>query len=157
MEEAQHAYRTAPNGNITPAGDLGTMGGLDSRASGVNASGQVVGYAEIANGDNHAFRTTAGGNISAASDLGTLGGTLSQAFAINDLGQCVGFSLYPGDNFFPGNVNDVGFVDRGAGNVRLNTNSAYRGKSTDGRDLGVDLSAIAAARAGRTRPIGGGH
>ena len=35
--------------------DLGTFGGSQSEAFGINASGQVVGYAQTASGASHAF------------------------------------------------------------------------------------------------------
>jgi probable HAF family extracellular repeat protein len=39
-----HAFRTASNASINPpADDLGTLGGVNSQATGINTSGQVVG------------------------------------------------------------------------------------------------------------------
>ena len=71
----------------TSAVDLGTLGGTYSRANAVNDSGQVVGYASLADGTSHAFSWTAAGGMV---DLGTLGGTSSSAAAANDSGQVVG-------------------------------------------------------------------
>ena len=68
--------------------DLGTLGGLGSRAFAVNDYGQVVGWAETAAGERHAFIWENG----AMEDLGTLGGSMSEALGINDLGQVVGRS-----------------------------------------------------------------
>jgi len=69
--------------------DLGTLGGTESEAVAVNASGQVVGWSEVASGDHHAFSwTQAGGMI----DLGTLGGAQSEATAVNATGQVVGWA-----------------------------------------------------------------
>lgn len=68
--------------------DLGTLGGTESMAYGINASGQIVGYAFNANQKRRAF-LYANGQMR---DLGTLGGPISTAFAINDAGQVVGVS-----------------------------------------------------------------
>ena len=53
--------------------------------------------------------------------------------------------LYPSDNFFPGNLSDIGFADLAGLNLRLKEGSSYRGRGTDGRDVGADLDAIARA------------
>ena len=65
--------------------DLGTLGGRESYAYGINASGQVVGYSSLPDGSIHAFLWTNG----VMKDLGTLGGN-SYAYGINDVGQIVG-------------------------------------------------------------------
>lgn len=67
--------------------DLGTLGGSYSYATGINASGQVVGDSSPA-GDYpaHAFLYSNGSMI----DLGTLGGSDSEATGINASGQVVG-------------------------------------------------------------------
>jgi len=73
--------------------DLGTLGGLTGQASGINASGQVVGYSTPAgSGYPHAFLYSGG----AMQDLGTLGGTKSYACAINDAGLITGYSSCAG-------------------------------------------------------------
>ena len=68
--------------------NLGTLGGLTSTATAVNALGQVVGYSETATGETHAFLF--GGGV--MTDLGTLGGAYSVATGINASGQVVGYS-----------------------------------------------------------------
>ena len=67
---------------------LPTLGGTYAFATGVNASGQVVGYSSIA-GDarEHAFSWTQAGGIV---DLGNVANTDSRANAVNDSGQVVG-------------------------------------------------------------------
>ena len=67
--------------------DLGTLGGRESRAYGVNAAGAACGEAATAEGTMHAFAWTAAGGIR---DLGTLGGPTSRGYGINDAGWVVG-------------------------------------------------------------------
>ncbi len=69
--------------------DLGTLGGNSSQANAINAAGQVVGSAQLANGTSHAVLWNPG---QAGIDLGTLGGSSSTALAINLLGEIVGSS-----------------------------------------------------------------
>jgi probable HAF family extracellular repeat protein len=71
------------------ATDLGTLGGTQSEALGINNSAQVVGWSYVPSGVEHAFLWT---RASGMQDLGTLGGTASHAYAINDNGQVVGSS-----------------------------------------------------------------
>ncbi len=67
--------------------DLGTLGGLSSRAGALNAAGHVVGEAQNGTGDYRAFRWT---STTGMIDLGTLGGASSTASDINDSDQVVG-------------------------------------------------------------------
>ena len=67
--------------------DLGTLGGTNSNAYGINDSGQVVGMpTPPATPLQHAFLYSG----STMTDLGTLGGTISSATGINASGQVVG-------------------------------------------------------------------
>lgn len=68
--------------------DLGTLGGLNSSAFGINATGKVVGKADTPLGDEHAFLFSGATMM----DLGTLGGQTSAAYGINGKGRIVGVS-----------------------------------------------------------------
>lgn len=59
--------------------DLGTLGGDMSRAYGINAAGQVVGYSSMANGQDHAFITGPDGE--GMRKLGDLGGITAELLA----------------------------------------------------------------------------
>ncbi len=68
------------------------MGGSSSEATGINDSGQIVGYSTTTtsfDSPTHAFLLNRGSQMK---DLGTLGGTSSEATAINASGQIVGYS-----------------------------------------------------------------
>ena len=72
--------------------DIGTLGGRDADATGINSSGQIAGEATLAgNAVAHAFRYANG----VMTDLGTLGGDSSAATSINASGQVTGYSDLP--------------------------------------------------------------
>jgi probable HAF family extracellular repeat protein len=75
-----------------PAFDLGTLGGAFSAATGVNATGQVIGISNTADGAQHAFSWTAAGGMV---DLGTLGGTVSSPSGVTASGQVAGQATRP--------------------------------------------------------------
>ena len=79
---ATHGFLNA-GGTYT---DLGTLGGTNSNANGINDAGQIVGGSDNGSGQFHAYLYTSG----KMSDLGTLGGDRSEAFAINNHGVVVG-------------------------------------------------------------------
>jgi probable HAF family extracellular repeat protein len=74
--------------------DLGTLGGEESSARGINDSGEVVGEATLPNWAGHAFLWEDGIGMR---DLGTLpGGASSTAEDINETGQVTGWSGFSG-------------------------------------------------------------
>ena len=77
----------------------------------------------------------------------TLNGYLPGAIVTNNVlvGQPDQAALYPPGNFFPGTLEEVGFVDLASGNYRLAASSPYARTGTDGKDLGLDIDAILAA------------
>ena len=80
---------------------LPTLGGTYGWANGINSSGKIVGYSQIA-GDpgtapSHGVIWNWNGSAYVATDLLTLGGTYSGANGINASGQIVGASQIAGD------------------------------------------------------------
>lgn len=73
---------------------LGTLGGLYSHGSAINAAGHVVGQSSVAGGPTWGGRAFWHDGM-AMHDLGTLGGTHSEALDINDAGDIVGWSEGP--------------------------------------------------------------
>ncbi len=51
-------------------------------------------------------------------------------------------SNYPPDNFFPGSLDDVGFLNRKNRDYRLSASSPYRLAASDGSDVGADFEKL---------------
>jgi probable HAF family extracellular repeat protein len=90
------SFSTKTQGQNYTVTDLGTLGGNESYAYGINNSGQIAGYAQtIGNTNYHAFLYSNG----SMQDLGTLGGSYSRAYGINDNGQVVGLAYISGNSY----------------------------------------------------------
>jgi hypothetical protein len=98
-------------------------------------------------------------NISSSGLYGFIGSgaaigmpTLSQyfpgyTFSANTL-IAANASSYPGGNFFPGAVTDVGFTDAANANYALTSSSPYHNAGSDGTDIGVNVAALNPAAVG---------
>lgn len=76
--------------------DLGVLNGQAySRANGINAMGQVVGYSSLQR-DSTESRAFVWSSQTGMIDIGTLGGAYAQAYAINDNGYITGASQTQG-------------------------------------------------------------
>ncbi len=98
--------------------DLGTMGGSNSWAAGLNDDGWVVGGAELAATNMHAFLCTNALMNPVMMDLGTLGGSNSAAWMINLHGEMVGWAEMTNGShhaFFMTNLTMGGMMDLGTG------------------------------------------
>ena len=85
--QVRHSYLIDLNSRTVT--NLGTLGGDESVALGINDAGQVVGNSHtVGLSVFHAFIT--GPNGTDMRDLGTLGGSLSNASAISEAGQVAG-------------------------------------------------------------------
>lgn len=127
ISDADHAAVWTPDksgtgGTVT---DLGTLGGAESIAWGINDSGQVVGQSDVAGGSfPHAFLYTPnqGGTGGTMTDLGSLSPLDQQfdgssiAYGINDSGQVVGDGV-SGFLYTPNKVGASGTITSVAGGV----------------------------------------
>ena len=125
----QHALMWTTNGGVT---DLGSLGGMDSVALGVNASNQVVGWSLTAGGATHPFlwSRTAG-----MQDLGIMGGFYAcVATGINNQGVVVG-------TCFANNVTQMphAFVWTSSGGMRdLNNHVIKNNNGTLGEAVAIN-------------------
>jgi len=99
------------NGVMTGLGIL--PGGTGSAATGINASGEVIGVGDNAASDERAFVYSNG----VKTDLGTLGGPNAVAGAINDNGLIVGYSQTASDADHVFSYSNGTMTDLGAYNI----------------------------------------
>lgn len=59
---------------------------------------------------------------------------------------------YPGGNFFPSSIDQIGFVNYAGGDYRLAANSPYKNAGTDSKDLGANLSTAFGTPVGAPAP-----
>jgi probable HAF family extracellular repeat protein len=92
--------------------DLGTLGGADAMALGINEHGQIIGNSYTSDEPSPACGTPATGAFlwenGAMVNLGSLGGTCTQVTAINNSGQIVGTSSLEGDEVIHPFLSDRG-------------------------------------------------
>ena len=92
-------------------------------------------------------------NITVHNEYGIIGDgagvgkhTLDQYFPAHSLKKnvIVGGSgdRYPQKNFYPARIDDVGFVDRAAGNYRLADTSPYKNAGTKQKAVGADFGLL---------------
>lgn len=145
------AFRTAPNSPINPGmNNLGTLGGQNVMATGINDSGQVAGTSDLdptgVDPATRAFRFSGG----ALTNLGTLGGTTSAATGINASGQVVG-SSDTGSAIRAFRTTANGMIVAGSDLGTLGgTNSEAFGINDSGQVVGSSEIAGGAVRAFRT-------
>jgi probable HAF family extracellular repeat protein len=126
---------TYQNGTTTVLGLLPGEGGVFSHATGINNSGEVVGFGDNSASLERAFKFQNG----TMTDIGTLGGAQATATAINSSGQIVGSAgtstggwdgfLYSGGkmtdlgpNIHPTAINDSGvIVGQGPGGAEIDS------------------------------------
>jgi probable HAF family extracellular repeat protein len=80
--------------------DLGTLGGPDAMALGINERGQIIGNSYASSESSTVCGLITGGFLwerGKMMNLGSLGGTCTQVSAINNRGQVVGSSFLAGD------------------------------------------------------------
>jgi hypothetical protein len=59
---------------------------------------------------------------------------------------------YPGGNFFPSSIDQIGFVNYAGGDYRLASNSPYKNAGTDSKDLGANLTTLTTAASAASAP-----
>ena len=140
-----HAFLSAPTsldpgyvGHPGKMKDLGTLGGKEGAAKGLNAAAQVTGYASLPSGPSHAFLSDPNGGT--LHDLGTLGGKQSYGAGVNTSGQVTGdsFTASGADHAFLTGANGSGMKDLG---TLGGTTSVGQGVNVFGQVIGYSTPA----------------
>ncbi|WP_158567944.1 MULTISPECIES: DUF3466 family protein [unclassified Duganella] len=114
---SMHAFRT-DGSTIT---DLGTLGGFESEANGINNKGEVVGWASLSDRTQHGFVTSGGKMV----DLGGIAGANSdQAIDINDAGLIIG------NADFGWSHNSYAYVHANGTSTLIETPNGFQSKSS---------------------------
>ena len=106
--------------------DLGTLGGRDSKAFGINDAGRIVGVSDRADGTRHAFLFEKGH----MADLGGLpGGKFSMAYAVNAKGSIAGVAEAAGHRlhgvlWVRGKISDLGALPGGGASLAYALNAS---------------------------------
>jgi hypothetical protein len=84
-----------------------------------------------------------------APPVATIPDRITKNALVNNASVAIDPALYPPGNFFPA-TSLVGFTDLTGGNYRLLATSPYKNAGVDGKDIGPDFDALAAAMATTT-------
>jgi probable HAF family extracellular repeat protein len=124
------------SGTILTIQDLGTLGGTNVAAAGINRFGQVAGYGTDANGVLHAFA-----GLGTAGDISAPWGNGSSARTLNDLGAVAGNVFVGGSSQAVVWTNGVAQPIGGLGGpdsyaTGINNNQQVTGMATDSAGAG---------------------
>ena len=122
--------------------DLGTLGGQQSAALGINNAGTICGWADTASGNTVAALWNGG----AVTALPTLGGASGTAWGINDAGAAVGYSYlstggYHATLWSGGGVQDLGTLG-GSYSIAYDINNQGAVVGTASNSAGQDRAVL---------------
>jgi probable HAF family extracellular repeat protein len=140
--------------------NLGTLGGTNSYAYAINASGRVAGASNFGTVGFHAFVSS--GNGGPIVDLGTLGGLNSYAYGVDSIGRVVGYSQTAGNaatNAFisapnGGALRSLGTLAGGTNSYAFAINNSGQVAGYSGTSTGFNHAFISGANGGALRDLG---